>query len=294
MKRFLPVTLALALGAREADARWWDATQAPGSLVGVSVEVNGRGAPLYASPDGSDRWYLEARAGASYAVVLANRTGERLGVVLAVDGLNAISGERESGRMYVLGPWERTTIRGWRTSLSDVRRFTFVDERSSYAARTGKANSKMGWIEAAVYRERRRHVSRPWWDEEAWRSEERERAAEGAPAPVAPPAGEPPSGEPPAADDAADAKAEGMTAGRSRTHRDRGSFPGTGWGPRAEDPAVVVSFDPEERPADRVTLRYEYRSGLVALGVLPRPWPPRDRLRERDRADSGFARPPAW
>jgi len=57
---------------------------------------------------------------------------------------------------------------------------------------------------------------------------------------------------------------------------------------------VVVSFEPESVPADRITLRYEYRSALLALGVLPRPWPPRDRLRERERGDAGFAKPPGW
>ena len=80
-----------------------------------------------------------------------------MGVVLTVDGLNAISGERDTGRgrMYVLDPWQRTTVQGWRTSLQEVRQFTFVDERASYAARSGKANEKMGWIEIAAYRERR-------------------------------------------------------------------------------------------------------------------------------------------
>ncbi len=135
MKHVLPVFLTLLLGAGAAEAQWWDSGETPGAPVGVSIEVDGRRVPLYASPDGSTRWYLEAREGSSYAVVLSNRTAERLGVVLTVDGLNAISGERDSNRMYVLGPWEQSTIRGWRTSLADVRRFTFVDERASYAAR---------------------------------------------------------------------------------------------------------------------------------------------------------------
>ena len=39
-----------------------------------------------------------------------------------------------------------------------------------------------------------------------------------------------------------------------------------------------------------MTLRYEYRPALVALGILPRPLPVRDRLMERERGD--FARPP--
>src|SRR6266702_7676748 len=283
MKRVLPAFLTLVLGAGAAEAQPWDAGETPGTLVGVSVEVDGGRAPLYPAPDGSPRWYLEARGGASYAVVLSNRTAERLGVILTVDGLNAISGERDSNRMYVLGPWEQSTIRGWRTSLADVRRFTFVDERASYAARAGKANSKMGWIQALVYRERRRYVRRRSeplsaepWREESWRSEERDRAGEAAPLPEMPP---------PASADAPSAKLE-APRDRSRAYPGGGSFPGTGWGAMAEDPAVVVSYDPEPTPADRISLRYEYRSGLVALGILPRPWPPRDRLRERDRGDA--------
>jgi hypothetical protein len=38
-------------------------------------------------------------------------------------------------------------------------------------------------------------------------------------------------------------------------------------------------------------LRYEYAPALRALGILPRPWWGRDRLRERDRGE-GFAKPP--
>jgi hypothetical protein len=271
MKRALPISLSLLLGACAAQAQW---EPTPGTLVGVSVAVDGERAPLFPSPDGASRYYLEARARAPYAINLANRTGERLGVLLTVDGLNAISGERDPapGRMYVLGPWEQMTVRGWRTSLADVRQFTFVDERASYAVRSGKASGRIGWIEAAVYREQRRYVARPRpWREYDGRSEESDSA-----------------GEAPAA------KLEAEPAERSRDYRGSGSFPGTGWGPRAEDRAVVVSFEPETAPADRITLRYEYGSALVALGVLPRPWPPRDRLRERERGDSGFAKPPAW
>ena len=93
---------------------------------------------------------------------VTNRTSERLGLSLVVDGLDAISGERRDGsrawsspaRLYVLDPWAETTVRGWRTSLDEVQRFTFVDERASYAERSGKSNARMGWIEVLVYRER--------------------------------------------------------------------------------------------------------------------------------------------
>lgn len=292
MKRALPISLSLVLGACAAQAQWWEPGPTPGALVAVSVEVDGAQAPLFPAPDSSNRFYLEARARASYAVNLANRTGERLAVQLTVDGLNAISGERDAaapGRMYVLGPWEQMTVKGWRTSLADVRQFTFVDERASYAVRSGKANGRIGWIEAAVYREQRRYVARPrpWTGrEENERSEEYDSTGEARS--MAPPASAPRDGA-----DASSAK-RGAPSEGSRDDLGRGSFPGTGWGPRTEDPAVVVAFEPEGAPADRITLRYEYRTALLALGVLPRPWPPRDRLRERERGDSGFAKPPAW
>jgi hypothetical protein len=257
--------------------------ETPASLVAVSVEVDGDLAWLYPARDGSGRYYLEARRGGRYAVALANRSGERLGVVLTVDGLNAISGERDTarGRMYVLDPWQRTTVQGWRTSLHDVRQFTFVDERVSYAARSGKANEKMGWIEIAVFRERRGLVRSlpprdlppgPWpVDSEAEASSGKSEPAETQ------------------SRDRAEASAP-ATLGGARAR----AYPGTGWGRRAHDPVVLVSFDPENAPSESVTLRYEYRPALVALGVLPRVAPPRDRLFEREHAQGGFAPPPLW
>ena len=282
LSRIVPFLLAGTALAQPAVGHPRGLLETPADLVAVSVEIDGQSTPLYPAPDGSGRFYVEAREGCRYAVVLANRTAERIGVVLTVDGLNAISGGRDTGRgrMYVLDPRQRTTVQGWRTSLQEVRRFTFVDEQASYAARSGKANEKMGWIEVAVYRERRAFVS--------------------AVAPTPPPRPEPYEVEhdsegkaeapaPRAQRDSAKAAAPPVLGAEAR------SFPGTGWGPRADDPVVLVSFDPESDPSQRVTLRYEYRPALVALGVLPRWLPPsRDRLGERERAESGFAQPPLW
>jgi len=287
-----------------AHTPYWES---PGSLVSVSVEVEGRAAPLYPAPDGSGRFYLEAREGSRYSVTIANRTYERLGVILTVDGLNAISGDRDRagagspplGRMYVLDPWGAASVKGWRTSLADVRRFTFVDERASYAARSGKANSRMGWIELAVYRERPRpYVSQPGpvyrtdpYDESGARDESAKRSAEEQ------------------ADNAAKAERdddrdrpsasarEGALARQAppaTTPAPTGGYPGTGWGAREDDRAMLVDFEPQAAAAERITLRYEYASALYALGILPAPWPARDRLRERETGELGFARPPRW
>jgi hypothetical protein len=73
-----------------------------------------------------------------------------------------------------------------------------------------------------------------------------------------------------------------------------GGYPGTGWGAREDDRAMLVDFEPQPSPAERITLRYEYASALRALGILPAPWWARDRLREREAGESGFAKPPRW
>jgi hypothetical protein len=253
------------------------------TLVAVSLELDGQRASLYPAPDGSGRYYVEARRGGRYSVALANRTGERVGVVLAVDGLNAISGARDAGRgrMYVLDPWQSTTVQGWRTSLQEVRRFTFVDEQASYAARSEKANEKMGWIEIATYRERRAFVRT---------FPRRERPA--SPAPLGSEGDSSGRSTAPSSEAARDS-AE-TAAPKLRSDAQARAYPGTGWGDRTHDPVVLVSFDPESEPSELVTLRYEYRPALVALGVLPPRVPPRDRLWQRDRAEPEFAQPPRW
>jgi hypothetical protein len=122
----------------------WD----EGRLVDVQVRVEGKPAPLLTGPGEDDRRYVQAFAGREYALVVRNTTGRRVAVVIAVDGLNVLTGDRSSlaadERKYVLDPYETATIRGWRTSLDEVRQFTFVDERRSYAERTGQANADMG------------------------------------------------------------------------------------------------------------------------------------------------------
>jgi hypothetical protein len=280
-------TAASFPAAVSADPRLF---QASGASIDLSVERDGGAAPLYPARDGSSRYYLEARAGGTYALRIVNRTSERVGIVVAVDGLNAISGEREPvpsagarpGRMYVVDPWGEVSVRGWRTSLDDVRQFTFVDEHSSYAARTGRANARMGWIEAWVYRER----SGPRVTRRVPAPIDRGASGEGRPDERA-------EGDRPADAEAAPPRAAAPPSDKAdRASGEAGSYPGTGWGSRAYDPAEVVSFTPDVRPFDSVTVRYEYAPALRALGILPS-GPCCGRLGERERGD-GFARPPAW
>jgi opacity protein-like surface antigen len=274
----LPLLLAATVPA--AAHQGW--TAGTGSLVTVSVEVEGVSSPLYPAPDGTGRYYVEARRGGRYALRLANRTGERVAVQMTVDGINVISGDKqradEQGRMYVLDPWESALIQGWRTSLDDVRRFTFVDEQASYAARSGKSNSRMGWIEMSVFRERPRYAQRRPDVSRAEPYGEGSRDDAQAPAAAAP---------------------REQAEVRSREDKDEkkagaaGAYPGTGWGEHAHDAVQLVDFEAQPAPAERITLRYEYASGLRALGILPWRYT-RDRLQERDRGEGGFVQPPRW
>ena len=307
------VVAATALFAASPALAWQRHTDwrpaALGNLVDVQVQVEGERAPLYFRPGYSpfvsddDRWYFQAFRGRNYALRIHNRTGRRVGVLIAVDGLNVVNGERSSlartEAMYVLDPYESAVIRGWRTSLDDVRRFVFVDEERSYAERTGQANRDMGWIRVLAFSEAGQRIRPflynqpergPYRDDRVGERDELGGAREekSAPAPV-PQSAVPAPG---AAQDEARARKQGEAP---RTMLDgmaprAESVPGTGWGDRRRDPVQETWFVAASRPRDHLVFRYEYESGLRALGIEPY----RDRLWEREHGQLGFARPPKW
>ena len=100
------------------------------------------------------RRYSRGTPGARYAIRLSNRGGERVLVVLSVDGVNAITGDTASWHQsgYVLSPGESFDITGWRKSDERIAAFEFTSLGDSYAARTGRP-ANVGVIGAAVFRE---------------------------------------------------------------------------------------------------------------------------------------------
>ena len=116
---------------------------APGATVGdcVQVEVRtdgGRGLPLYpmSVTHPKKKIYAEAVKGDEYKIVIRNLLPRRVGLVVAVDGRNIISGQkswlRNNERMYILGPYESGEYRGWRTGSDRVNRFYFTEAADSY------------------------------------------------------------------------------------------------------------------------------------------------------------------
>ena len=204
------------------------------------------------------REFIEGRPGHRYAVVLQNLTGERVLAVVSVDGVNAISGQTAGAAQagYVLGPWQRMEVRGWRKDLSQVAEFEFTALGDSYAARTGRPGN-VGVIGVAAFRERR--PPPPRWEDEIAQAAPAAKARGGTA-------------------DAAAPLAESAAADRARSLRHAESAQrqqlGTGHGQRRWDAARTTHFERESRHPNQVaSLWYDSTEALVARGVLPRRWP---------------------
>ncbi len=140
----------------------------PATAGNISVQVisdAGDTFPTYPtdSQNGSYRAYLQAQRNARYGIRIRNNTGRRIGLVIAVDGRNIISGDRSylrnTERMYILDPYEEATYNGWRTTGNQVNRFYFSDAADSYAGAWGD-HSAMGVIAVAAYSEKRHRIRR--------------------------------------------------------------------------------------------------------------------------------------
>lgn len=261
MKRImsLAVAVVLLLGAGET----------LGATVGdwAQVEIrtdHGWSLPLYPTTAsyGKKKVYAEAVKGDEYTIIIRNLLPRRVGLVVAVDGRNIISGKkswlRNSERMYILGPYETGEYRGWRTGRDRVNRFYFTDAADSYAAAFGD-ESAMGVIAVAVYPEVERYVPPPSPEELS-----RERSGAATPHAQRPKCAEP-----------KDSRMESA---------------GTGYGPEEYSPSRIVAFEPEARAAETILIKYEWRSTLCRMGIIPwdTPLQPRNRLWD----DGGYAPPP--
>jgi len=259
LKLFSVLAAALLTGcATIADA---DA----GALADVAVINRSTGERLQLYRHGG-RMYVEGRAGERYAVELRNRTGGRILTTLSVDGVNAVTGQTaatsQSG--YVLSPWSRAEITGWRKDMSDVAAFYFTALPDSYAARTGRPDN-VGVIGVAIYKE---YVEPPRAlldapalakSEAAARSDAgdsagRLSARESAGAPAAPA----PSAQAP----------YDSAAKRNKMAEEK---LGTGHGERIHAPTYSTEFRRlSSTPSEVITIYYDSRQNLIALGVIPR------------------------
>ena len=252
--------LALSLAALAAAA--FAAPVAAQSLVRLDVVDRDSGRWLPEHPHRGDAW-IAGSPGHRYGVRLTNTTGERVLVVLSVDGVNAVTGQTAdpSQAGYVLAPYQSTEISGWRKSYEDVAQFVFTALPDSYAARTGRPDN-VGTIGIAVFRER-------WYAR---------------PAPLPPPP------------IARGREAEKAQAAEATSGYHDGPAPqriGTGHGEREWSPVGQTSFvRASVRPAQLTQLRYDAPDALAARGILPRPYPRWSRHERPQAFPGGFVADP--
>src|SRR5580704_8312928 len=129
--------------------------QVTGGLADVAVIDRDSGAVLSPYYYRGEYW-VAGTPGATYAIEIRNRLGERVLAVTSVDGVNVVSGATAGWGQtgYVFGPGQGYQITGWRKSDAEVAAFTFTDSPNSYAARTGRPGN-VGVIGVALFRERK-------------------------------------------------------------------------------------------------------------------------------------------
>ena len=234
----------------------------------VEILVNGVAQPRF---EHNGRLYVEALKGREYAIRLRNPFPVRVAVALSVDGLNTIDARETSAasaRKWVLGPYQIVTISGWQTSQREARRFEFTTEERSYGQALGKT-ANLGVISAVFFKER--VVERSRDTSEYGDARAGARQAPASPNPQAAPAQE-----------------QSAAAGKSRSDED---YAATGMGRRTDHVVTRVWLDLEDRPAQSVDIRYEFRPQLVRLGILPRTYAndPLDRREGARGFDDTFA-----
>jgi hypothetical protein len=245
---------------------------------GFSVEVliGGRSASEYFA---GGRRYIEALENAEYELRIHNPTGGRVAVALSVDGMNTIDARHTSAwdaHKWVIEPYGTISVRGWQMSSENARRFYFTTESDSYGAKIGQT-ANLGVIAAVFFRERKPIVITPVTpgrreEKSTIRGEDRPRNQ-----PV------PSSGE-----------SAGSLANRDVVKSRPNAIPppddesaATGIGRTIENGVTWIKMDLDPRAAAEVTIRYEFRAGLVRLGIVPRDYPRPDVLNRRERA-TGF------
>jgi hypothetical protein len=193
--------------------------------------------------------YVEGRPGNEYQIVVRNRTPEDVLAVVSVDGVNVVTGQTASPNQggYVLDGWRQMDISGWRKSLSHTAAFYFTELPDSYAARTGRPDD-VGVIGVALFRRK--------------------------PLPPPPVYVEP---EVQAFPQSSREKSENRSYDRNESKRSDAAPPaaaaapqlGTGHGRGETNYARRVEFErASPTPEEVITIRYDRRENLVAMGVI--------------------------
>ena len=202
------------------------------------------------------RAYVVGKPGNEYQVVVRNRSGEEVLAVVSVDGVNVMNGETASPSQggYVIAPWARLDVRGWRKSMEETAAFYFTSLGDSYAARTDRP-ANVGVIGVAVFRARRQEPAPQVVPIAPAQSMDREKRE------MNDALGNRPLHEP--------SRAQSSPAPAAPL--------GTGHGRREDSPVRWAQFErATSAPAETVAIYYDSHRNLVARGILHSPVGARD------------------
>ena len=237
----------------------------------IEVLVNGRPLAEYYA---RGRTYVEALQGAEYELRLRNSSPDRVAVALSVDGLNTIDARHTSAwnaSKWVIEPYQTITIGGWQMSSDRARRFYFTNERDSYGAKLGQT-ADLGVISAVFFRERRRitTITPPYPTPREERGPDESMSTQRSP------------------------KASGESARDNRAVAPvpDDEYAATGIGRSVRHDVRWVDMDLDSRAAAEVTIRYEYYSALLKLGIVPRQQPREPYPLQRREDARGFSPEP--
>ncbi len=235
------VVVTASTSTAHANYEYWEDSNHYSSNSPVQIDiVDDRGRTMNqhnanSRKQGVQRAYLEAHKGKNYQLRLRNTSNRRVGVVIAVDGRNILTGKKswlsKNEKMYILDPHETSNYKGWRTNKNHVNRFYFTSAGNSYAE-AWSDRSAMGVIAVAVFNEIPQH---PYYNKHKKYSP--------------------------------NAKGKGAM-GKSRRGYLNNESTGTGFGHEEHSPTVRVSFKAENKPVAKHFLKYEWRNTLCKRGII--------------------------
>lgn len=230
-KTVMLVSLVFSISMAQATKPYWGSNSHSAVRIDV-VDDHGRTLNQYSTNSRghkTQRAYLEAVKGKRYQLRIRNTSNQRIGVIVAVDGRNILSGAksylRKNEKMYILDPYETANYKGWRTNKNRVNRFYFTSAGDSYSNAWGD-RSAMGVIAVAVFDEKRRQHYKKHRRNDTNKS-------------MAP--------------------SRGYLAEEST---------GTGFGREEYSPTIKVNFKAKNNPSFKHFFKYEWRNTLCKRGIV--------------------------
>jgi len=121
-------------------------------MLQLDVLVNRR--PIKKYFDERGRTWVEGREGSRFSLRIKNDTMHKISAVVSVDGINIINGKHAPAKEspgYIIYPWSKVEIPGWKISREKVKEFYFSYRKNSYSRKIGADESNIGIIGVAAF-----------------------------------------------------------------------------------------------------------------------------------------------